>query len=514
MAFVEVKWAAPEQFPIQRRERMFSAKRVAAGLAIGGLAAWYFLGLGPLLPRSQKTLESCLSSVCDDCVRFENDGVSSWIRPFNLDRTVAPAAVVRPRKAREVAGVVKCAARLDVKVQAASGMHSFANHGLGGDDGAISVDMHHFQHVEVDAADSSYNVRVGGGARLSQVHHKLLSHGRAIPQGVCGDIGMGGHATVGGIGPTSRLWGTTLDHVQEVEVVTANGTLVRASEHTNSDLFFALRGAGASFGIVTEFVMRTHAAPKEVHHYSYNYHFSTFAEMADAFRAWQKLATDPDLDNRLGTEFTLTPLGARLLATWYGTEEEIEDSGILDRLPAGKDGLAVSSETWESSSAKLTVEESRHIQTTPDRFLVKSLGFTLGNKLSNDDIEELFSWIQSQDQGASFWSIKFTAAGGAVADVPTAATAYAHRDKVMFYQSYTAGCSKATRDLLEGFHRKVLDMVPGEKSSTYPGFADPELRDPQEAYWGSNLAALEEVKLTWDPKDVFHNPQSVRPIKA
>ena len=102
-----------------------------------------------------------------------------------------------------------------------------------------------------------------------------------------------GHATIGGLGPTSRQWGSMLDHIREVEVVLANGTIARANENQNSDLYFvcdhdvtllvififssqAIRGAGASYGIVTEFVFITHPEPGSTVHYSYNFTSVTF----------------------------------------------------------------------------------------------------------------------------------------------------------------------------------------------------------------------------------------------
>lgn len=103
-----------------------------------------------------------------------------------------------------------------------------------------------------------------------------------------------GHATIGGLGPTSRQWGSTLDHIREVEVVLANGTITRANENQNPDLYFvchyvtfslccyifkilfffshkAIRGAGASIGIVTEFVFITHPEPGPSVRYSYTF---------------------------------------------------------------------------------------------------------------------------------------------------------------------------------------------------------------------------------------------------
>ncbi len=94
------------------------------------------------------------------------------------------------------------------------------------------------------------------------------------------------------------------------------------------------------------------------------------------------------------------------------------------------------------------------------------------------------------------------------------ATAYAHRDKVMFYQSYAVGLlelSDTTRSFLTNFHNQLLSLLPTDVYGTYPGYVDPAIADGQAEYWMSNLPALDLLKAKWDPSDIFHNPQSVRP---
>ncbi|KAJ0307897.1 hypothetical protein COL5a_008151 [Colletotrichum fioriniae] len=376
--------------------------------------------------------------------------------------------------------------------------------GLGGEDGAVSVDMKHFQYTQ---DSSSNNIRVGGGTRLGRIDEHLGTSQRAIPHGMCFGIGIGGHATVGGIGPMSRMWGTTLDHVVEVEVVTANATVVRASSKENSDLFFAMRGAGAGFGIVTEFVMSTHPAPSSVLHLSQSHLYSHPAEIADVFHTWQSVATDPALDNRFSTEMIFSPSGARISSTWFGSEAELEQSGILRRIQTTDTPITTRQETWEKSLAHLAVEEALHTASTPNKLYSKSLGLSSKDILSRTEIASVLASLSSELMEEN-WSIKFQAAGGAVAEVPVGSTSYAHRDKVMFYQSYAPDASKATRTSLGDFHRKLMNTLPGA-TGTYPGFVDTELRDAQRSYWGSSLTALEDIKRHWDPEDVFHNPQSV-----
>ncbi|OHE98273.1 hypothetical protein CORC01_06470 [Colletotrichum orchidophilum] len=483
---------------------------LGAATVLAGLTAQSLLASGPV-PKPSPSIESCLGNVCagrTDCVQFPNQKnaskATSWMAPFNLGQIVTPTAIVRPKDAQEVASVVRCAIKHGVKVQAKSGGHGWGNHGLGGEDGAISVDMEHFQYTQ-DAGTN--NIRVGGGTRLSQIDEHLSGAQRAIPHGMCMGIGIGGHATVGGLGPMSRMWGTTLDHVEEVEVVTANATIVRASSKENSDLFFAMRGAGAGFGIVTDFVMRTRRAPSSALHFNQSFSYSHPKEIAEVLLTWQSIATDQTLDNRFSTEMVFGPSGARISSTWFGSEAELYQTDILNRVQSIGGSLATRQETWNGSLARLAAEEALHTAPTPNKLYSKSLGLSSSHILSNSEIASLLASLPAELM-AEDWSIKFQAAGGAVAEVPVGSTAYAHRDKVMFYQSYAPDALNTTRASLGDFHRKLLNTLPNA-AGTYPGFVDAELRAPQSSYWGSGLAVLEEIKAQWDPEDVFHNPQSV-----
>ncbi|TDZ17001.1 FAD-linked oxidoreductase sorD [Colletotrichum orbiculare MAFF 240422] len=485
MAPIQSNWATT--LPGQQARRPASWGFLTS-ISAAAFVTQYFLAPGPLV--QPPSLKSCLLDVCDGqpgCVQFPGEETSDWLQPFNLGQVSVPAAIIRPKNAQEIASIVNCAATHGSKVQAKAGGHSFANHGFGGEDGAVSVDMHNFRYVTVDSADLT--ARVGGGTSLRQLDDQLRPFHRGIPHGVCHGIGIGGHATIGGFGPMSRMWGTTLDHVEEVEVVTANGTIVRASNHHNTDLFFAIRGAGAGFGIVTEFKMRTRSIPREVLHLDLTFDFEQSTDLTKEFIKWQKLAADRTLDHRFGTEFTVTPLG------------------VLKKL-SYQVAIISSRESWETSLARRESEESLHIPNHPSKLLLKGLGFTQEDVLAGDQIADLFEYLKVKSQLSTSWSIKFTASGGAVADVPMAATAFAHRDKLMFYQSYSVDDSRETRSVLDGFHEKLLNLVHDEHQSTYPGFSDPELRNPQRAYWGSNLPALEQIKASWDPSDIFHHPQS------
>jgi FAD/FMN-containing dehydrogenase len=117
---------------------------------------------------------------------------------------------------------------------------------------------------------SNWYATFGSGTLLADLTDRLFANGqRAIAHGTCPQVGTGGHLTIGGLGPLSRQYGSALDHVEEVEVVLANGTITRANNNQNQDVFFAVKGAAASFGIVTEFVVHTEPAPGQLIEYSY-----------------------------------------------------------------------------------------------------------------------------------------------------------------------------------------------------------------------------------------------------
>lgn len=99
------------------------------------------------------------------------------------------------------------------------------------------VDLVNLDSFAIDK--ETWQATVGAGTRLGKLDEKLHDNGeRAVAHGVCPGVGIGGHATIGGLGPSSRMWGSCLDHVVGVEVVTAQGEVVRASEKENADLFW------------------------------------------------------------------------------------------------------------------------------------------------------------------------------------------------------------------------------------------------------------------------------------
>lgn len=122
--------------------------------------------------------------------------------------------------------------------------------------------------------------------------------------------------------------------------------------------------------------------------------------------------------------------------------------------------------------------------------------------------------MEEPDKGTRLWFIIFDLQGGAVSDVPLESTAYCHRDKLMFCQSYAIGLgalTDATTDFLEGVVEEIRKGAGAGANASYAGYVDPALgRQAEEIYWEGQAELLRAVKGAWDPEEVFWNPQAVR----
>lgn len=280
-----------------------------------------------------------------------------------------------------------------------------------------------------------------------------------------------------------------------------------------------IRGAGASFGIVTEFVMRTHPEPGNVVQYTYTYSLGEH-DITQVFKQWRDLAYDPSLDRRLGTLITIIGEAAFVEAIFYGTDEEFQASGVPQRLPRPST-MTVDAKGWLGHLTYLAEGEALHASNIRAPFYNKSLGFRQQDILSDTIVDEMIDYIVNAPKGFHEVCVFiFSAQGGAINDIPVDATSYGHRDKVMFYENYIINIpqvSQENKNYFLGFHKLMLDALAEPKlvTTTYAGYVDMELgtgATSGPAYWGELYPRLQELKTTWDPSDVFHNPQSVRPV--
>jgi FAD/FMN-containing dehydrogenase len=362
---------------------------------------------------------------------------------------------------------------------------------------------------------STWQATIGSGTLLRDVtKHLHLNGNRAIAHGTCPQVGIGGHATIGGLGPSSRMWGSALDHIEEVEVVLANSSIIRASSTQNTDIFWALRGAAASFGIITEFKFRTQPEPRETVLYSYSINGGSAKAKAFAFKQWQTLIADPTLSHKFATNFIMTELGVVITGTYFGSASEFASLNISARLPQKSehfvvlDGwLGVISHWAEDMLLEL-------IGDMASNFYVKSLAYTKDDLIPDATVDKLFEYIDTVEKGTMAWFLIFDLQGGKINDYAADATAYGHRDVLFYHQAYGVSLlgrvNDKVRDYITGINEVITEGL-GRDLGVYAGYVDRALgEDGQSRYWRSNLPRLQRVKRVVDPDDVFSNPQSVR----
>jgi FAD/FMN-containing dehydrogenase len=165
-----------------------------------------------------------------------------------------PALVARCADPADVARAVVFAADQQLPLAVRGGGHNGA--GLGTCDDGVVIDLSALRDIRVDP--QARTARVGGGALLADLDRVTHAHGLALPTGIIGSTGVGGITLGGGIGYLTRSCGLSIDNVLSAEMVLATGERVRASAEENADLFWAIRGGGGNFGVVTEFEFRLH----------------------------------------------------------------------------------------------------------------------------------------------------------------------------------------------------------------------------------------------------------------
>jgi FAD/FMN-containing dehydrogenase len=199
-----------------------------------------------------------------------------------------PALVVRPTSTADVVSAVRFARGQDLLVAVRGGGHSIS--GLSTCDGGIVIDLSRLRGAEVDPATRI--ARVNGGALLGELDDAAQAFDLVCPVGVVSHTGVGGLTLGGGMGRLHRKLGLTIDNLLAIELVTADGRVVRASDEENADLFWGLRGAGPNFGIATSFEFRLHPLAQAVTFGIVLHPLERASELAALFRTFVESAPD------------------------------------------------------------------------------------------------------------------------------------------------------------------------------------------------------------------------------
>src|SRR5512136_498324 len=195
------------------------------------------------------SLDQLRSRVRGQLIQPSDEAYDQARRVYNAMIDKRPSLIVVCADVADVIATIDYARENRMLVAIRGGGHNGG--GLGTCDGGIVIDLSRMKGVRIDP--TAHTVRVGGGCTWGDVDHATHAFGMAVPTGIISTTGVGGLTLGGGIGHLSRKYGLTVDNLLSADVVTADGAFKIASEKENPDLFWALRGGGGNFGVVTSF---------------------------------------------------------------------------------------------------------------------------------------------------------------------------------------------------------------------------------------------------------------------
>jgi FAD/FMN-containing dehydrogenase len=228
----------------------------------------------------QAQLDDLDSRLEGSLLRAHDDGWSDAVLVWNVMVAKSPALVVQPATAADVAAAVTFARAHKLLISVKGGGHNIAGTSMAA--GGVTLDMSRMRSITVDAqAKLAY---VGPGCLLQDVDRATQEHGLATVLGFISEVGVGGLTLGGGPGYLARRFGWTVDNLEEVEIVTADGEIRIANRNENSDLFWAVRGGGGNFGVVTRFTYRLHEVGPMVYGGLIAWPFERADEVLPAYR--------------------------------------------------------------------------------------------------------------------------------------------------------------------------------------------------------------------------------------
>jgi FAD/FMN-containing dehydrogenase len=460
------------------------ARCLAAGLVL--------LGIGPRaveadrLPRAQ--VRALREAVRGRVLVPGNGGYGTARLVFNRRYDgVRPPAVVQVRDRADVQAVVRWADRFDVPLVSRSGGHAY--NGASTSRSAVVVDLRHLSAVRLEDGIAT----IGPGARLIDVYAKLAARGATIPAGSCPTVRLGGLATGGGMGLAGRALGLTIDRIRRIDVVTADGELRRAQG--DDDLFWALRGGGGSFGIVTGFRLRARSVDRAAY-FRITYPAPARAE---ALAAWDALA--PAAPDNLTAIMTLTASSATAFGQFLGSERRLRRivRPLTDvpgaGLTTGTSGYLALQRRWAGCADGGLASCHDYLRSA---FAASSI--YVAERLSSAGRR---AFLDAAGEGAT---LILDAYGGAISRVPATATAFAHRDVRFSVQILSYASIPVARSRVRRARRRIAPYGNGQ---VYQNYADPDLDNALRAYYGANLPRLRRIKADVDPANRFRPAQGI-----
>jgi FAD/FMN-containing dehydrogenase len=408
-----------------------------------------------------------------------------------------PALIVRCAAVEDVMAAINLAVDANIPVAVRGGGHGVTGNALC--DGGLVIDLSAMKRIRVDP--DRRTARAEGGATWGDFDRETQAFGLATTGGIVPRTGIAGLTLGGGIGYLNRKYGLACDNLLSADVVSADGRLLRASNEENADLFWALRGGGGNFGVVTSFEYQTHPVGPVLAG-ELIYPLSEAKKVLRFYRDWSEAAPD---EVRADATLLTGPEGPVLdvILCYCGRIEEGEK--VLRPMrscasPAADSVAAVPYATVQNLLTEVFQPGRRHYWKS---------GFV--RTFSDEAVEVLVDFFAANVPGF-FAAIAIEHLGGAVSRVGPQDTAFAHRDAQHSLLVLRMWQDPAESDKNIDWARRCYESAePFLKTGVYVNYladeGEPRVRDA----YGVNYQRLGEIKKKYDPTNFFRLNQNIRP---
>jgi FAD/FMN-containing dehydrogenase len=413
-----------------------------------------------------------------------------------------PAAVVRVADASDVSRVVNLAREKGAELAVRSGGHSRA--GYGTSEGGIVLDLSEMNGVEIDAEGRTAWAQTG--AKAGDYTKATGEHGLATGLGDTATVGVGGITLSGGLGFLVRRNGLTIDDVLAAEVVTADGEILEADEDTHGDLFWALRGGGGNFGVVTRLRFRLHEIDRVVGG------TLVLPASAEVIAGLVDAADAAPEELSMIANISKAPPLPFIPAEWHGKPVVIAPMVFAGDDEAGARAIAPIRALAPPLADMVGPIRYPHIYDAPEH---PRPGFDAGTDLLVNSFapgapEAILEHLETAT--AHVAGAQLRVLGGAMARVPDGATAFGHRGAKMMLNITAIYKDPDQRPEHKAWVNSLATALSDGSSAAYVGFlGDEGDQGVRRAYPPATLERLAEVKRRYDPDNLFHRNPNVHP---
>jgi FAD/FMN-containing dehydrogenase len=418
-----------------------------------------------------------------------------------------PGLVVRCLGAADVINAVALARDHRLLVAVRAGGHNIAGNAVS--DGGLLIDLSPMKSVRVDPARR--RARVEPGALLADFDKEAQAFALATPLGINSTTGVAGLTLGGGFGWTTRKLGLTIDNLLAADVVTADGKLVRASDEENPDLFWALRGGGGNFGVVTSFEFKLHPVGPEVLSGLIVHPLEKAGALLPEYR---RIASEAPDELTAWVVMRKAPPLPFLPAEWHGKEVLIFAACYCGDIAAGEKAMAGLRALGKPIADVVSPHPFAGWQAAFDPLLTpgarnywKSHDFA---DLPDAAIATILEAVRTLPTPEC--EVFIAHVGGAMGRIAADATAWPNRKAHFVMNVHTRWREAREDETCIAWARRLFDKTtPFAAGSVYVNFMPEDEGDRVEKAYGANYRRLAEIKRRYDPRNLFRMNQNIRP---